>query len=188
MASPRLDARTAGRSPLSALALALALAALPACAAGAAKSGGAAAALGADEPLPGDVEGTIALLDRAEADLAGAIGGAPARRARDGQPAADAPAGGEAAPEPAPPPPPPATQAAPAAEKPAGAAPAKEEQEMPVSASPCATACRALASMRRAAEHLCGLAGQEDARCGSARERVQRAGERVHAACPACSE
>lgn len=38
---------------------------------------------------------------------------------------------------------------------------------------PCTEACRALASMRRAAETICRLAGPEDARCQGARRRVQ---------------
>jgi hypothetical protein len=49
----------------------------------------------------------------------------------------------------------------------------------------CATACRALASMKRSAEHLCSLAG--DGRCEDARGRVRGASARVHAACPTCA-
>lgn len=52
---------------------------------------------------------------------------------------------------------------------------------------PCATACRALASMNRAADHLCGLAGESDARCSDARTRVKSASDRVQAQCPACA-
>jgi hypothetical protein len=63
----------------------------------------------------------------------------------------------------------------------------RERSAVPAQASdPCLTACSALASMERAAEHLCGLAGAEDARCTGARARVQSASARVHAACPAC--
>lgn len=50
----------------------------------------------------------------------------------------------------------------------------------------CSVACRALGSMRRAAASLCGLAGDADPRCESARVRVTRADERVRASCPAC--
>jgi len=53
---------------------------------------------------------------------------------------------------------------------------------------PCHTACRALASMRRAADRLCAISGDEPERCGDARGRVERAEERVSARCPACAE
>lgn len=49
--------------------------------------------------------------------------------------------------------------------------------------NPCATACRALASMQRAASHLCGLTGESDDRCSTARDRVHRAEARVTATC-----
>jgi hypothetical protein len=52
---------------------------------------------------------------------------------------------------------------------------------------PCLSACRALASMRRSVDHLCGLTGDGDSRCEGARTRVQGASERVRATCPACS-
>ncbi|MEZ4312207.1 MAG: hypothetical protein R3F14_29615 [Polyangiaceae bacterium] len=42
--------------------------------------------------------------------------------------------------------------------------------------------------MKRSADHLCEMAGPSDATCGSARERVQRAVERVTQACPACAK
>jgi hypothetical protein len=49
----------------------------------------------------------------------------------------------------------------------------------------CASACRALASMERAAEHICALdSGNE---CGRARERVDSARERVRATCGTCA-
>jgi hypothetical protein len=41
--------------------------------------------------------------------------------------------------------------------------------------------------MERAAEHLCGLAGESDARCDSARKRVHDATARVDAQCPRCA-
>lgn len=50
----------------------------------------------------------------------------------------------------------------------------------------CSIACSALASMKRSADHVCTMAGDKDAACGTARERVQRAEARVTAACPAC--
>ncbi len=49
-----------------------------------------------------------------------------------------------------------------------------------------ATACRALSSMRRSADHLCSLAGERDGRCEDARARVTGATSRVSAQCPAC--
>lgn len=169
--------RTARRRfiPVAALALA-AVAALPSCAhapkAGAAKE--------ADEPLPPDVEGTLALLDRAEAELSYAIGpvaggGAAAplpSEAPTPAPAADAPVAQSAPPEPE-------AKKAEAAEE--------EDQGSPARRDPCDTACRALASMRRAAEHLCGLAGEQDGRCSAARDRVRGADERVRTACPRCA-
>jgi len=62
-----------------------------------------------------------------------------------------------------------------------------EEAEAPRQVDPCGSACAALASMSRATEHLCGLAGNGDARCEDARARVRTADGRVRAACPACA-
>jgi hypothetical protein len=60
----------------------------------------------------------------------------------------------------------------------------RAEREVAASRSDCATACRALSSMERAAEHLCALdAGTE---CSRARERVDAARERVRASCGGC--
>lgn len=69
----------------------------------------------------------------------------------------------------------------------AAQAPANAPPASPVSTDPCLVACAALASMRRSADHLCGMAGESDAACGGARERVQRAEQRVLRACPACA-
>ncbi len=52
-------------------------------------------------------------------------------------------------------------------------------------ASACETSCGALASMKRAAERVCSLAGEGE-RCDKARGRVTRARERVIAACSEC--
>ncbi len=52
-------------------------------------------------------------------------------------------------------------------------------------ADDCATACKAFASLRRAADAICRIAGEETARCGKAREVVAMAEEQI-AAC-ACS-
>lgn len=43
----------------------------------------------------------------------------------------------------------------------------------------CERACRALASMERSAERLCELAGADDERCASARERLDESTARV---------
>jgi hypothetical protein len=54
-------------------------------------------------------------------------------------------------------------------------------------ADPCALACSALGSMERAVRHLCDLTGDGDAQCDNARSRVARATERVSASCPVCA-
>jgi MYXO-CTERM domain-containing protein len=51
--------------------------------------------------------------------------------------------------------------------------------------SDCATACRALASIRRAAEKICAL--DPDDRCVAARAKAQDAARRVREACPDCA-
>ncbi len=55
------------------------------------------------------------------------------------------------------------------------------------SSSPCETACRALASMNRAAMHICALAGDDSDSCTNARERVRNATERVRQSCSECA-
>jgi len=119
-------------------------------------------------PAPTTVDEALANLDQAEGDINRVLGG-PAGPGFAQPPAAYPPpaqpqALGGGAPPPAPP-----TEAV--------------QQE---ASDPCATACRALASMGRAAEHLCSLAGDSDPRCDTARGRVQSASERVHASCPSC--
>jgi hypothetical protein len=52
---------------------------------------------------------------------------------------------------------------------------------------PCSIACRALASMERAANHLCGIEGEGGPSCTNARDRVRSATDRVSARCP-CSK
>jgi hypothetical protein len=103
-------------------------------------------------------------LERAEAELNAALGGGPFAKP-PAQPTA--PAGTPPAPRPP-------------SEVSGGEAPSK------AAGDPCATACRALASMSRAADHLCGLAGDMDQRCGDARTRVKNATDRVRAQCPVC--
>lgn len=51
----------------------------------------------------------------------------------------------------------------------------------------CETACQALGSMQRSADRLCALTGEEDDRCESVRQRVERARELVYRVCSSCS-
>jgi hypothetical protein len=61
----------------------------------------------------------------------------------------------------------------------------RAERQLSATQGDCASACRALASMERAAEHICALdSGSE---CGRARERVDSARERVRATCGTCA-
>jgi hypothetical protein len=149
--------------------------------------GGSALSGGAypQEPLPSTADGTMEALDRAENDLRVALGGPPnaAPAASSYAQAPGVPGEVKAAPPPAPPPPAVQAESAPRDERPSsvGAGPTA------MSSDPCASACRALASMERATSHLCSLAGDADARCEGARTRVKNAGARVHAECPACS-
>jgi hypothetical protein len=48
----------------------------------------------------------------------------------------------------------------------------------------CVNVCKALASMRASAEHICQL---DSGRCASVKERVERTEKRAKDACPACS-
>jgi hypothetical protein len=47
----------------------------------------------------------------------------------------------------------------------------------------CVTACRALESLARAAQHICDVAPDH---CEDAKARLAAASDRVHAACPQC--
>ena len=62
----------------------------------------------------------------------------------------------------------------------------RAESQLNAATGDCATACRALASMERAAEHLCALDGGHE--CDRARERLAAARERVRASCGGCSQ
>ena len=121
-----------------------------------------------DAPRDADVD-PAAELDRAEREISSLFG-----------PAAAEPGAGPAT-TPAGPPPSPAQPAdAPRhAEALSGGA---SEDERPAG-DPCAVACRALASMERAANHLCGLSGETQPPCTSARDRVKAANDRVAARC-----
>ncbi len=67
--------------------------------------------------------------------------------------------------------------------RPAEEAAAPKRAETP---SPCQTACKALASMRRSAERICEIVGEPDARCTRARERVDESSTRVEKAGCVC--
>lgn len=123
-------------------------------------------------PAPTNVPEATAQLDQAESDLNQALGvnGSPTfaqpvqpTELQQKTPSTE----GQGAPPSSPPP----TAAADSA----GAPP-----------DPCVTACRALASMGRCADHVCSLAGDTDEHCSSARDRVSRATDRVRERCPSC--
>ena len=61
----------------------------------------------------------------------------------------------------------------------------RDEQRIAAARSDCDEACRALASMERAADHLCAL--DSGAECTRVRERVEAARERVRSSCGECS-
>jgi len=61
----------------------------------------------------------------------------------------------------------------------------RAERQLSSSLGDCAAACRALASMERAADHLCAL--ESGPECSHARERVEAARERVRSTCGGCS-
>jgi hypothetical protein len=164
----------------------LALVALSAASCGGAAQEVATPRSAASSAVPDD--GALAALDQAEAELSRVLGPMTG--------ASSTPVLPPPAPEPPPPPPPPPPlRSAPPPKAPAepAVAPAdRREQphadglELPQPPDRCATACTAFASMQRAAEHVCSIAGAEDARCKGAEERVKGASARVHAACPAC--
>lgn len=183
----------------------------------AASCGGAAPAAlpkAADADIAPDP--ALRALDEAEAHLALVLGDGAgyAQQAKQGygqqwaqppqpyaQPTQPAPAGSAApvAPDaprrsqagPPPPPPPAAPRAMPQAEadqKPSVRRDVTKEQGADrFSGDSCSVACTALASMERAADHLCTVSGAAGDRCQSARDRVKRATARVQAACPACA-
>jgi len=134
-------------------------------------------------------EGAVAAVDSAERAIDRALGVAS-------QSTALAQSAGQTIAPLAPPPPPPEPPPPPAKGRPSPsrepASPKKATIEEAPRAAPaaetCGTACSALASMERAADHLCGITGATDDRCTGARTRVKNASARVHAACPACSQ
>jgi hypothetical protein len=66
---------------------------------------------------------------------------------------------------------------------------ARAEAQLEAARSDCSAACRALASMQRATEHLCALADESDdrRRCEEARKRLLAARDRVRSSCGECS-
>jgi len=58
------------------------------------------------------------------------------------------------------------------------------EETAALSTQDCVTACKALASIRRAADRICGL--EPGPRCSDARAKADDAHRRVQAACPDC--
>ena len=125
---------------------------------------------------------------------------APAQEVPAGAP--DAPSTNAVSPpgypaQPQPPPPPPSQPAAPAPGDAADVSRRREaaraelgqaQQDLEAAASDCSTACRALASMERATQHLCELVVEPDdrGRCDDARQRLHKARERIRSACGAC--
>ncbi|WP_437786241.1 hypothetical protein [Sorangium sp. So ce1097] len=126
-------------------------------------------------------EDALAALERAEGELDRVLG---APRESEGRVAQESASPPPTAPAPAPP----ASDGAPRATAAGAARPSKKAEVDKGAAAPCETACRALASMSRAAQHLCGLAGDADQRCDAARARVKSATDRVEAQCPRCAE
>lgn len=57
-------------------------------------------------------------------------------------------------------------------------------QPLAAGADRCTTVCKALASMRASAEHICQL---DATRCNSVKERVERSEKRAKDACPTCA-
>jgi len=76
-------------------------------------------------------------------------------------------------------PPPSAPAPAPTPVATAGAPPASPQAGGKAEEGGCQDACRALSSMRRAADTICRLAGPDDARCQTARRRVHEGEERA---------
>jgi hypothetical protein len=58
------------------------------------------------------------------------------------------------------------------------------EEHAALSTQDCVTACKALASIRRAADRICAL--EQGPRCSDARAKADDAQRRVQAACPDC--
>lgn len=122
-----------------------------------------------DEDAATSIDGAAAELARAESQVLAALGTADGDRGHSLPPFAEP---GEA-PDGQPPPP--------------AQAPAGREAYSATAADRCNVACRALESMQRAAERLCSIAGEDDARCQRADHRVSYATDLVRRSCASCS-
>ena len=129
-----------------------------------ASCGGMKEPVSQNKDRPERFEDAEAALDRAERDIQKALvlGGEDADRARDAEEEPGAP------------------QAQPAP------APYADRSTKSAQERRCTTACRALASMDRATNKVCDLAGSEDSRCDGARTRLSAARDLVRRSCPTC--
>lgn len=148
----------------------------------------ASSAMPQEPPTPHNVGEAEAQLAMAERNVFGAFG-QDKREGQFAQPPGQTMAQGTAVAESHPPPPPSGDdRAMKDGDRPtAGAAAPVTPQLDSVSSSPCETACRALASMNRAASHICYLAGEDSDSCSNARERLRSATERVRQSCSECA-
>ncbi|MBX3231736.1 MAG: hypothetical protein KIT84_23080 [Labilithrix sp.] len=124
--------------------------------------------------------------DARSPESAGASSPAPAETDDDSRPDS-----ATAAPEPPPPPPSPAPTT-PEAEAVGDVLRAytsleASTEQLRLAGSDCLAACRALASMDRAAGHLCGMV-HEEGRCTQAKETVYSARARVKKTCGSCPD
>lgn len=62
----------------------------------------------------------------------------------------------------------------------------RAESQLAAALKECTSACRALASMERAAKSLCDLGGADE--CSRARARVEAARDRVRSSCGTCTD
>lgn len=166
---------------------------VPACGGGPPVAGGGAAKSPAasEVPVPNTLDEARAQLASAEQNVFGAFG--QYKLEQQGgfatPPGAITQTPNPAAPTTAdkPPPPPPYDHKVPEEQGHPGGDAVAQSTAMGASSSPCETACRALASMNRAATHICALAGDESDSCTNARERVRAATERVRQSCSECA-
>jgi hypothetical protein len=84
--------------------------------------------------------------------------------------------------------PPPATAAVPKSEEKAPKAPAEGEASGGGVGSSCDLLCRALSSMKRSADGICGLTSEQHERCVSARQRVAMSARQLSDMGCACSQ
>lgn len=144
--------------------------------------GGAAGSAGAEAKSSDvalfDAQSATSELDRAEGEITALFGPPSTPLSAQAAPTATfaAPPPNAVSAEPTAPPTP--------AERPAAAAKVHTDSaDQGPAPDACSIACRALASMERAANHLCGLAGDAEPSCTSARARVKSAEDRVAARC-----